>query len=678
MTMNRSLSQPILNTSTALIAQNPVLEYGQLAQETDTNRCKSGDGTSTYTQLTYAEWAYEIVEAAGTDTYTGTFSSPIFLAYFPMMRIRVRFTNANTGAATINLNSLGAKDIKKSVSTALAAGDIMAGGIYELYYDGTNFQIPAAVGGSAGALGIEQVLINGSDAGDEGIENLGNIVNTFGTRTLTIFQDSGNVQFWQPYLRDSSNGDVASVLIDISTPNAPYAELITSDGTKVTQLRASIDQVDIYGSPGTFRGAVYSADYSANYTARSLIDQGYAAATFAPISVTNALTATHVGFGSGANVLTGSANLVWTGTQLTVNGTVSSTGYQISGAAATGTILRGNGSSFVASTNTYPDTTPVNQILFATSANVIGGSTTALISGTTLIIGATAAVSGEQFSFQGSTNAGVFIRVKNATSGTAAATSITLTDAANLSIAFSSYSALFTSSGMSEAATGALVSNQTNGLNIGTTSNTQTSFWTNNTKRATFLSTGELAVGGTTTISSLYKIHSMASAGFAGNMISSWSTTDTHYGILAFLKSASATIGTGAATAASEDLGQIQWNGYNSGNTGATPASIRVIQSGAAGATFIGADMIFLTGTNAAARTQSLKITAEKSLVVGNAALATTATDGFLYIPTCAGTPTGAPTAQTGTVAMVFDTTNNKLYIYDGGWIGGTTPGAFT
>jgi hypothetical protein len=57
------------------------------------------------------------------------------------------------------------------------------------------------------------------------------------------------------------------------------------------------------------------------------------------------------------------------------------------------------------------------------------------------------------------------------------------------------------------------------------------------------------------------------------------------------------------------------------------------------------------------------------SFIVGSAALSTSATDGFLYIPTCAGTPTGVPTTQTGTVAMVFDTTNNRFYIYDGGWI---------
>lgn len=72
-----------------------------------------------------------------------------------------------------------------------------------------------------------------------------------------------------------------------------------------------------------------------------------------------------------------------------------------------------------------------------------------------------------------------------------------------------------------------------------------------------------------------------------------------------------------------------------------------------------------------------MRLTHTGSLVTSKAALATTATDGFLYIPTCAGTPTGVPTTQTGTVAMVFDTTNNKLMIYDGGWLGATTPGAF-
>lgn len=53
--------------------------------------------------------------------------------------------------------------------------------------------------------------------------------------------------------------------------------------------------------------------------------------------------------------------------------------------------------------------------------------------------------------------------------------------------------------------------------------------------------------------------------------------------------------------------------------------------------------------------------------VVGAAALATTATDGFLYVPTCAGAPTGTPTTRSSTAPIVVDTTNHKLYFYSGG-----------
>ena len=67
-----------------------------------------------------------------------------------------------------------------------------------------------------------------------------------------------------------------------------------------------------------------------------------------------------------------------------------------------------------------------------------------------------------------------------------------------------------------------------------------------------------------------------------------------------------------------------------------------------------------------------LELSVAGNIVLGTqAALATNATDGFTYIPTCAGTPTGVPTAYTGKVAMVYDTTNNEFYIYNGAWKSG-------
>jgi hypothetical protein len=54
------------------------------------------------------------------------------------------------------------------------------------------------------------------------------------------------------------------------------------------------------------------------------------------------------------------------------------------------------------------------------------------------------------------------------------------------------------------------------------------------------------------------------------------------------------------------------------------------------------------------------------NVVVGTGVLATNATNGFLYIPSCAGTPTGTPTAYSGRVPLVWDSTNSILYIRSG------------
>jgi hypothetical protein len=72
-------------------------------------------------------------------------------------------------------------------------------------------------------------------------------------------------------------------------------------------------------------------------------------------------------------------------------------------------------------------------------------------------------------------------------------------------------------------------------------------------------------------------------------------------------------------------------------------------------------DLVLPVGTQALAD-------AAGNLTLGGGALSTSATDGFPYIPACAGTPVGTPAAKTGMVPVVYDSTNNKLYVYNGGW----------
>lgn len=80
--------------------------------------------------------------------------------------------------------------------------------------------------------------------------------------------------------------------------------------------------------------------------------------------------------------------------------------------------------------------------------------------------------------------------------------------------------------------------------------------------------------------------------------------------------------------------------------------------------------MEFWTSTVNGTNTERMSINRSGNVVVGTAALATDATDGFFYIPTCAGVPTGTPaTPVAGTLPMVYDSTNNKFYMYDGSWL---------
>ena len=84
-----------------------------------------------------------------------------------------------------------------------------------------------------------------------------------------------------------------------------------------------------------------------------------------------------------------------------------------------------------------------------------------------------------------------------------------------------------------------------------------------------------------------------------------------------------------------------------------------------------------VTGTNMAYMSASqnkigvygkLKQDFSFGVVCAGATLVTSATAGFLYIPTMSATASGTPATEAGTVALAYETGGNHLMIYNGSW----------
>jgi len=76
-----------------------------------------------------------------------------------LMSVIIETPSANTGAVTFNLDSHGAKDVKKIDGSALESGDLVANGIYELVYSATldDWVLVGGGGGGGGGGALQRV-----------------------------------------------------------------------------------------------------------------------------------------------------------------------------------------------------------------------------------------------------------------------------------------------------------------------------------------------------------------------------------------------------------------------------------------------------------------------------------------------------------------------------------------
>jgi hypothetical protein len=120
-----------------------------------------------------------LLGVSGIDTISGS-GSPQVTSYATGQMFWFVASGTNTGATTLNIDSLGAKNITRGTA-ALAAGDIISGAVALVVYDGTQFQLLSI---------IRSIQTNGTIA-SAGTTNIGaanaEYLAVSGTTTITAF-----------------------------------------------------------------------------------------------------------------------------------------------------------------------------------------------------------------------------------------------------------------------------------------------------------------------------------------------------------------------------------------------------------------------------------------------------------------------------------------------------------
>ncbi len=99
-------------------------------------------------------------DAGSSDAYAITLSpAPSSLTTGQVVNFKAN--TSNTGAATLNVNAIGATTIKKNGNTDLATGDIVANQLVSVIYDGTNFQMISPVAATASTTGLPANYLKG-------------------------------------------------------------------------------------------------------------------------------------------------------------------------------------------------------------------------------------------------------------------------------------------------------------------------------------------------------------------------------------------------------------------------------------------------------------------------------------------------------------------------------------
>jgi hypothetical protein len=335
------------------------------------------------------------VAVTGTNTLTGS-TTTAYPTYSAGVGAYILIANTNSGAVTVNFNSRGAKAITKNGTTALAGGELIAGRVYFIVYDGTQYQITqpytngtngqALTSNGTGGFGTPATLATVATSGsasDLGSGTLpagrlpamtGDATSSGGSNSLTVTKVNGTLfsGLATGLLKNTTSTGIPSIAA-AGTDYAPATSGATilkgngSGGTSTTGCTESSGALSCTGSVGAGVGAGTTGAVVLNGTTSGTVTISVqdAAGTWTEKKPTSA--------GSASQVLStdGSGNESWvTRVQTIASGTAAlGTSAISSGACATVVTVSATGTATTDNLMADFNADPTSTTGFSASAN---------------------------------------------------------------------------------------------------------------------------------------------------------------------------------------------------------------------------------------------------------------------------------------------------------------------
>lgn len=194
-----------------------------------------------------------LITVAGTNALTGLAIPPLE-GYTAGAQYSFIAQNTNTGAVTLDIDSLGVKSVTKFGTTPLIAGDIIGGSMVLVEYDGTRFQLLGATTNVFKYI-VEPTTVSATAA-------TGSINYDVAVQSIVYYTTNASAN-WTLNFRGSSSQTLNSIMSAGQTVSvtfmatqgatAYYNSAVTIDGSAVTPKWQSIapsfgnaNSVDVY------------------------------------------------------------------------------------------------------------------------------------------------------------------------------------------------------------------------------------------------------------------------------------------------------------------------------------------------------------------------------------------------------------------------------------------------